>query len=86
MHQKLFSFFVPKLSTLPILRAEEAELLNDDEVFGSRQTVKHTLMALRKYFSAHLFIRADAVRRSLARNMGSAPPVPVPAYKVKYLW
>jgi len=39
-------------------------------------------MALRKYFTAHLNIRADAVRRSLARFKGSSPPVPVPAYKV----
>lgn len=72
---------VNQLSTLSILRPDEAELLSDDEVFGSRQTAKHTCMALRRYFDAHLHIRADALRRSMARNEGGTPPVPVPAYK-----
>ena len=71
-----------QLSTLAILRPDEAELLSDDEVFGSRQTAKHTCMALRRYFDAHLHIRADALRRSIARNQGGTPPIPVPAYKV----
>ena len=39
-------------------------------------------MALRRYFDAHLHIRADALKRSIARNQGGTPPVPVPAYKV----
>ena len=73
-----------QLSTLSILRPDEAELLSDDEVFGSRQTAKHTCMALRRYFDAHLHIRADALRRSIARNEGGTPPVPVPAYKVNF--
>ena len=72
-----------KLSTLEILRVEEAELLSDDEVFGSRQTAKHTCLALRRYYDAHLHIKADALRRSIARNQGGSPPVPVPAYKVE---
>ena len=71
-----------QLSTLSILRPDEAELLSDDEVFGSRQTAKHTCMALRRYFDAHLHIRADALRRSIARNEGGTPPVP--AYKVNF--
>ena len=73
-----------QLSALSILRPDEAGLLNDDEVFGSRQTVKHTCMALRRYFDAHLHIRADALRRSIARNEGGTPPVPVIAYKVNF--
>lgn len=76
----LFCFF--KLSTLSILRPEEAELLSDDEVLDKRQVAKHTCLALRRYFDAHLYIRADALRRSIARNQGGTPPVPVPAYKV----
>lgn len=76
---------VNQLSTLSILRPDEAELLSDDEVFGSRQTAKHTCMALRRYFDAHLHIRADALRRSIARNEGGTPPVPVPAYKAASL-
>ncbi|RMX52781.1 hypothetical protein pdam_00025830, partial [Pocillopora damicornis] len=54
---------------------------SNDEVFGSRQTANHTCMALRRYFNAHLHIREDALRRSMARNEGGTPPVPVPAYK-----
>lgn len=42
-------------------------------------------MALRRYFDAHLHIRADALRRSIARNEGGTPPVPVPAYKAASL-
>lgn len=80
---KLLVLIVLQLSTLSILRVEEATLLSDDEVFGSRQTAKHTCLALRRYFDAHLNIRADAWRRSMARNHGSTPPVPVPAYKVQ---
>ena len=41
-------------------------------------------MALRRYFNAHLHIRADALRRSMARNKGGTPPVPVLAYKVNF--
>ena len=73
-----------QLSTLSILRPDEAELLSNDEVFGSRQTANHTCMALRRYFNAHLHIRADALRRSMARNKGGTPPVPVLAYKVNF--
>nr|XP_058940588.1 DDB1- and CUL4-associated factor 1-like isoform X2 [Pocillopora verrucosa] len=73
---------VNQLSTLSVRRPDEAELLSNDEVFGSRQTANHTCMALRRYFNAHLHIRADALRRSMARNEGGTPPVPVPAYKV----
>lgn len=76
---------VNQLSTLSILRPDEAELLSDDEVFGKRQTAKHTCMALRRYFDAHLYIQADALRRSIARNQGGTPPVPVPAYKATSL-
>ncbi|XP_066030863.1 DDB1- and CUL4-associated factor 1-like [Pocillopora verrucosa] len=72
-----------QLSTLSILRPDGAKLLSDDEVFGSRQTAKHTCMALRRYFDAHLHIRADALRRSIARNEGGTPPVP--AYKAASL-
>lgn len=78
----MMNVFCQQLSTLPILRVEEAEILNDDEVFGSRQTVKHTCMALRKYFTAHLHIKADWTRRVHSRNVGGTPPVLVPAYKV----
>ena len=77
-----FVLFFFKLSTLSILRPEEAELLSDDEVLDKRQVAKHTCLALRRYFDAHLYIRADALRRSIARNQGGTPPVPVPAYKV----
>ncbi len=67
---------------LSILRPEESRLLANDEAFGMRQTVKHTMMALRKFFEAQLAITADEVRRRLARKKGGLPPDPIPAYKV----
>ena len=70
---------------MDILRLEEAELFVDDEVYNSRQTARHTCMALRRYFDAHLAVRTDHFRRSSARHDGSSPPVPVPAYKVTSL-
>ena len=71
-----------KLSTLPIFRPDEAELLSEEEVFEKRKVVKHTCLALRRYFEAHLYFRAFTVRTSMARNQGGTPPVPVPLYKV----
>ena len=71
-----------KLSTLPIFRPHEAELLSEEEVFDKRQVAKHTCLALRRYFEAHLYFRAFKVRTSIARNQGGTPPVPVPFYKV----
>ena len=62
-HSKRIFFCLTLLwqhSTLSILRSDEAELLSDDEVFGSQQTAKHICMALRRYFDANLHIRADA--------------------------
>ena len=53
-----------QLSTLSILRPDEAELLSDDEVFGSRQTAKHTCMALRRY-SELIVVAADKGRPSM---------------------
>lgn len=41
---------VRQVSTLEILNTEsEASRMSDDQVFSSRQTAKHTCMALRRY-------------------------------------
>ena len=71
-----------KLSTLSILRRDEAELLSEDEVSHKIQVTKDTCMALRRYFEAHLYFRAALHRRSIARNKGGMPSVPVPFYQV----
>ena len=73
-----------KLRTLPIFGPGEAELLSnhEEEVYDKRQVAKHTCLALRRYFEAHLYFRAFKVRTSIARNQGGTPPVPVPFYKV----
>ncbi|TTC88577.1 DDB1- and CUL4-associated factor 1 [Bagarius yarrelli] len=48
------------ISTLEILNPEDqGALLSDDEIFSSRQTAKHTCMALRRYFEAHLAIKVE---------------------------
>uniref|UniRef100_A0A8C4R3X2 DDB1- and CUL4-associated factor 1 n=1 Tax=Eptatretus burgeri TaxID=7764 RepID=A0A8C4R3X2_EPTBU len=71
------------VSTLEILNLEDqGALLSDDEIFASRQTAKHTCLALRKYFEAHLAIKVDYVRRSLQRTEGGALIPAQPPYKV----
>ena len=70
------------MSTLQILDVDEQQDLSDDEMFTSRQAARHVVVALKKYFDAHLAIRADNIRRSHARNEGHSPLAQVPAYKV----
>lgn len=83
---KFFSFhstFVLKISTLEILNLEDqGALLSDDEIFASRQTGKHTCMALRRYFEAHLAIKLEQVKQSLQRTEGGVLVHPQPPYKV----
>lgn len=83
---KLFSFhpnFLLKISTLEILNLEDqGALLSDDEIFASRQTGKHTCMALRRYFEAHLAIKLEQVKQSLQRTEGGVLVHPQPPYKV----
>eukprot|EP00795_Rhopilema_esculentum_P002363 gene2364-18003_t len=69
------------VTVLSILRPEEARLMANDESFGMRQIIKHTLLALRRFFEAQLSIKADEIRRKIARNEGTLPPQPIPAYK-----
>ncbi|XP_018428604.1 PREDICTED: protein VPRBP [Nanorana parkeri] len=70
------------ISTLEILSLEDqGALLSDDEIFASRQTGKHTCMALRRYFEAHLAIKVEQVKQSLQRTEGGLPIHPPPPYK-----
>lgn len=72
-----------QISTLEILNPEDqGALLSDDEIFSSRQTAKHTCMALRRYFEAHLAIKVEQVKQSLQRTEGGAPIHSQPYYKV----
>ncbi|XP_018114461.1 DDB1- and CUL4-associated factor 1 [Xenopus laevis] len=70
------------ISTLEILNLEDqGALLSDDEIFASRQTGKHTCMALRRYFEAHLAIKVEQVKQALQRTEGGLPIHPPPPYK-----
>ncbi|KAM4651260.1 DDB1- and CUL4-associated factor 1 [Discoglossus pictus] len=70
------------ISTLEILNLEDqGALLSDDEIFASRQTGKHTCMALRRYFEAHLAIKVEQVKQSLQRTEGGLPIHPQPPFK-----
>uniref|UniRef100_A0A671X6U8 DDB1- and CUL4-associated factor 1 n=1 Tax=Sparus aurata TaxID=8175 RepID=A0A671X6U8_SPAAU len=63
------------ISTLEILNTEnEVSLMSDDQVFSSRQTAKHTCMALRRYFEAHLAVKAELVKQSLHSDGGTVVP------------
>uniref|UniRef100_A0A6Q2YUE3 DDB1- and CUL4-associated factor 1 n=1 Tax=Esox lucius TaxID=8010 RepID=A0A6Q2YUE3_ESOLU len=70
------------VSTLEILNVDDqGSMLTDDQVFSSRQTAKHTCMALRRYFQAHLVIKVEQVKQSLQRTEGGAQVHPQPYYK-----
>ncbi|KAJ7999324.1 hypothetical protein DPEC_G00193200 [Dallia pectoralis] len=70
------------ISTLAILNVDDqGAMLTDDQVFSSRQTAKHTCMALRRYFQAHLMIKVEQVKQSLQRTEGGAQIHPQPYYK-----
>lgn len=81
-HQDGLRRLVNLVSTLEILNPEDqGALLSDDEIFSSRQTAKHTCMALRRYFEAHLAIKVEQVKQSLQRTEGGTPVHPQPYYK-----
>ena len=47
-----------------------------------RQAARHVCVSLKRYFEAHLAIKAGLVRRSMARNDGRSQHAEIPAYKV----
>ncbi|CAK1554395.1 unnamed protein product [Leptosia nina] len=68
------------ISTLPILGSDEEELrVSDDETSAARQIVRHVCVALRRYFEAHLRIRAAVVSRQQGDNI--TEPLPYKASK-----
>ena len=60
----------------------QGDTLNEDDLFSSRQTIKHTCLALKRYFEMHLAIKVDSIKRSYSRDQGVTPPEPIPKYKV----
>uniref|UniRef100_A0AAX7SNG4 DDB1- and CUL4-associated factor 1 n=1 Tax=Astatotilapia calliptera TaxID=8154 RepID=A0AAX7SNG4_ASTCA len=70
------------ISTLEILNVgSELSRLSDDQVFSSRQTAKHTCMALRRYFEAHLAVKTEQVKQSLHASDGGIVIPQQPFYK-----
>lgn len=80
-----FSFQISTLEILNVEESSDAALLSEDTVFAMRQAARHVCGALKKYFEAHLAIKADEVRRSHTRNDGSSPLQETPAYKVNWI-
>ena len=60
----------------------EVKFLSNNEPFDIIPEAKDICMALRRYFEAHLYFRADALRRSVAGNQGGTLLIPVSAYQV----
>ena len=74
---------VLQISTMTILNMDDnSATMAEDEMFTSRQGARHVCVALKKYFEAHLAIKADQIRRSHLRNEGGSPLAEIPAYKV----
>ncbi|XP_052603388.1 DDB1- and CUL4-associated factor 1-like isoform X1 [Peromyscus californicus insignis] len=70
------------ISTLEILNWEDQGIHgSDDKIFATCQRSKHTCMALRKYFEAHLAIKLEQVKQSLQRTEGGILVHPQPPYK-----
>uniref|UniRef100_A0A667WUF5 DDB1- and CUL4-associated factor 1 n=1 Tax=Myripristis murdjan TaxID=586833 RepID=A0A667WUF5_9TELE len=80
-HQDGLRRLVNLVSTLEILNLEDEVSLSDDQVFSSRQTAKHTCMALRRYFEAHLAVKTQQVKQSLQRSEGGTVIPQQPYYK-----
>ncbi|XP_076304060.1 lisH and WD40 domain-containing protein mahjong isoform X1 [Tachypleus tridentatus] len=77
--RKLFNV----MSTLDILVVDPnaQPLLNDEQVFASRQAARHVCVALKRYYEAHLGIEAERQRRSHSRSEGGTLQPTVPPYK-----
>ncbi|XP_076447473.1 DDB1- and CUL4-associated factor 1-like isoform X2 [Babylonia areolata] len=70
------------ISTLEILNCDPSDsTLSDDQVFSMRQAARHVCGSLKRYFEAHLVIKAEEVRRSHIRSDGTSPLQETPAYK-----
>uniref|UniRef100_A0A1B6BYB4 DDB1- and CUL4-associated factor 1 n=1 Tax=Clastoptera arizonana TaxID=38151 RepID=A0A1B6BYB4_9HEMI len=61
------------MSTLPILSTEDYTM-NEDEEGSARQIVRHVCVALKKYLEAHLYIKAEQLRRAHLRESGGETP------------
>ena len=74
-----------QISTMEILNFDEngaIAALSEDELFTSRQAARHVCVTLKKYFEAHLAIKADQVRRAHIRSEGGSPLAESPSCKV----
>ena len=73
-----------QISTLGIMNVEEnRDHLEDDAVFTMRQLARHVVLALKKYFEAHLIHKVEEIKRSHARSDSASPVHETPAYKVR---
>ncbi|XP_072307893.1 DDB1- and CUL4-associated factor 1-like isoform X1 [Eucyclogobius newberryi] len=62
------------ISTLEILNSDSnSSAMTDDQVFSSRQTAKHTSMALRRYFEAHLAVKTEQVKQQTSDIVPQQP-------------
>ncbi|XP_034725345.1 DDB1- and CUL4-associated factor 1-like [Etheostoma cragini] len=81
-HQDGLRRLVNLVSTLQILNTEnEVSVMSDDQVFANRQTAKHTCMALRRYFEAHLAVKVEQVKQSLHTSDGGTSVPQQPFFK-----
>lgn len=65
------------------MSTEEEAALNEDEECSARQIVRHVCVALKRYFEAHLYIRAEQLRRAHMRESDDHRQLQhMPSYKV----
>lgn len=57
--------------------------MNEDEECSYRQIVRHVTVALKRYYEAHLYIKAEQLRRTQDRDSGEKNVrISFPSYKV----
>lgn len=67
------------------MSTEEENALNEDEECSARQIVRHVCVALKRYFEAHLYIRAEQLRRVHMHESDDHRQLHhMPSYKVKH--
>ncbi|XP_067935368.1 DDB1- and CUL4-associated factor 1-like isoform X2 [Watersipora subatra] len=66
------------LSTSEILNADTDANFTDDQIYVSRQAIRHVTCTLKKYYESHASILADKIRQSLSHSNSRVSPVSSP--------
>ncbi|XP_059078551.1 DDB1- and CUL4-associated factor 1-like isoform X2 [Tigriopus californicus] len=71
------------ISTLRVLNPDDDDMLilTDDEEYTQRQKLRHAMVALKKYFEAHLALKCEQLKRSMGYDPAQSPQPVIVSYK-----